>query len=400
MTTQPKLATLPSLSARLQNLPPYGFEIIGRKIQSMIAAGKDVIRLDIGSPDMPPPQPVIEMLKKSSDNPKNHSYGSYRGLPAFRKAVADYYQRRFGVSLDADKEVLPLIGSKEGIVNLAFAFVDRGDAVIAPDVNYPAYSMGTLMAGGEVIMAHLDPNRNYAPDLEALKVHPALERAKLMWVNYPNNPTGAVCDLSLYAELVDFCRERRILLCSDNPYAEVVFDGYKAPSALQVGGALDCTVEFMSLSKLYNMAGWRLGAVVGNREAVDALLTVKSNIDSGHFRPVYDAGVLALNETPEAWIDGRNAIYQHRRDKIMAALPEIGLSAPTPRGSLYVWAKVSSGDDEAYVHDALEQAYVSLTHGRMYGEAGAGYIRISIGVEDARLDEALTRLKSWHANRQ
>ncbi|RMF51008.1 MAG: aminotransferase class I/II-fold pyridoxal phosphate-dependent enzyme [Chloroflexota bacterium] len=390
--------SLPKTAARLERMPPYGFELINRRIAQLSAAGADIIRLDMGSPDMPPPQPVIEMLQRSAENPNCHNYGSYRGLPAFRKAVADYYARRFGVQVDPDTEVLPLIGSKEGIVNLALAFLDRGDAAIVPDLNYPAYTMGALMAGGDVILMHLDPERNYAPDLQALRQHPDLRRAKLLWVNYPNNPTGATCDLNLYAELIAFCREHDLLLCSDNPYAEVVYDGYRAPSALQVEGALTCTVEFMSLSKLYNMAGWRLGACLARREVIEALLTIKSNVDSGHFRPIYEAGALALNATPQSWIDQRNAIYQARRDAILAACPSIGLSAFKTSGSLYVWARVADGDDTAYVQAALEQAQVSLTAGSMYGPAGKGYVRISVGVEDSRLQEAIARLQRWYAN--
>jgi LL-diaminopimelate aminotransferase len=397
MATQTFL--LPKTAARLDRMPPYGFELINRRIGQLTAEGADIIRLDMGSPDMPPPQPVIEMLQRSAQNPKFHSYGSYRGLPAFRKAVAAYYERRFGVQVDADKEVLPLIGSKEGIVNLALAFIDRGDAAIAPDLNYPAYTMGALMAGGDVILMHLDPARNYEPDLDVLRGQPELRRAKLLWVNYPNNPTGATCDLALYEKLVAFCREHRLLLCSDNPYAEVVYDGYRAPSALQVDGALECTVEFMSLSKLYNMAGWRLGACLARREVIEALLTIKSNMDSGHFRPIYEAGALALTETPQSWIDARNAIYQARRDALLAACPSIGLSAFKTSGSLYVWARVEDGDDAAYVQAALEQAHVSLTPGAMYGPAGKGYVRLSVGIEDERLQEAIARLQAWYAGR-
>ncbi|MFN8420796.1 MAG: aminotransferase class I/II-fold pyridoxal phosphate-dependent enzyme [Anaerolineae bacterium] len=288
--------TKPKKSARLENLPPYGFAIIGKQIADLKAAGKDVIRLDIGSPDMPPPDHVIETMTRSIHNPNNHSYGSYTGDPAFRKAIAGYYQRRFGVELDPNTEVLPLIGSKEGIVNMALAYLDRGDASLVPDVNYPAYSMGTIMAGGEIIELPLDPDDNYRPRFDLIKGD--LSKAELLWVNYPNNPTAATADLALYEEMIDFCREHGVLLCSDNPYAEVVYDGYRAPSALQVAGAKDYAVEFMSLSKTYNMAGWRLGACVGNREAIANLLVVKSNIDSGHFKAVYDAGSAASTVRP------------------------------------------------------------------------------------------------------
>lgn len=393
--TATQSTTRPKHAARLDRLPPYGFAVIGQRIIEMKNAGKDVIRIDIGSPDMPPPPHVIEALKKSVDNPNNHSYGSYRGDPGFRKAVAGYYKRRFGVEVDPDTEVLPLIGSKEGLVNMALAYLDVGDAVIVPDINYPAYSMGALMAGADIIELPLDPDNGYRPRFDLLKGD--LSHAEILWINYPNNPTAATCELPLYEEIVDFCREHHLLLCSDNPYAEVVFDGYRAPSALQVKGSKDCTVEFMSLSKTYNMAGWRLGACVGNREAIDNLLVIKSNMDSGHFKSIYDAGAAALNDTPDSWIDERNAIYQRRRDKIMAVLPEIGLRAEKPRGSLYFWAKVEGGDDQKYVEEALNNALVAVTPGTMYGKPGRGYVRLSLGIADQRLDEALARLKEWYS---
>lgn len=405
MTTKPlrTLSLLPKTAHRLDRLPPYGFAVLGQRIIEMSAEGKDVIRLDIGSPDMPPPPAVIEALKRSASNPKHHTYGSYRGLPAFRRAIAAYYQRRYGVDLDPEREVLPLIGSKEGIVNLALAYIDRGDVAITPDIYYPAYHMGALLAGGDVIEMRLDPANGYKPDLDTLRRNPELPRAKLLWVNYPNNPTGATMEVHEYAQLAAFCREHRILLCSDNPYAEVVFDGYRAPSALQADGARDCAVEFMSLSKMYNMAGWRIGAMVGNVEAVEALLIVKSNIDSAHFRPVYDGAVVALNETPDSWIEARNAIYQARRDKILATCPLIGLEAFKTSASLYVWARVKDaqfgGDDREWTTQALENAWVSITPGQMFGPAGKGYVRISLGTEDARLHEALERLRTWYRTR-
>src|SRR5260221_8315773 len=313
------MSQLPKRAFRLDRLPPYGFAIIGQRIQEMTAAGKDVIRLDIGSPDMPPPDRVVEALKQSASDPTHYQYGSYRGDPVFRKAVADYYKRRFGVHLDPNREVLPLIGSKEGLVNLALAYIDRGDASLVPTIAYPAYSMGTLMAGGEIIEMPLD--EQYLPDFDAIKGD--LSRAKLLWINYPNNPTGATADLEFYQRAVEFCRQHNLLLCSDNPYCEIVFDGYRAPSALQAPGAMDCTVEFMSMSKMYNLAGWRLGAAVGNREALDNLLNVKSNVDSGHWKAIYDAAAVALNEVPQSWIDARNARYQQRREGAPAFLPGI-----------------------------------------------------------------------------
>lgn len=396
MTTS-HVFSMPKQAARLDHLPPYGFAIIGQRIAELKAAGVDIIRLDIGSPDLPPPDHVVAALKRSADNPSNHSYGSYRGDAGYRRAVASYYQRRFGVELDSEREVLPLIGSKEGIVALALAFLDHGDQVLVPNINYPAYNGGAMIAGAEPVEVRLDPTANYRPRLDEIRAD--ISRAKLLWVNYPNNPTAGCIELDVYQEIVDFCRQRNILLASDNPYAEVVFDGYRAPSALQIVGAKACTVEFMSLSKMYNMAGWRLGAIVGNAEAIDRVLTIKSNMDSQHFKAVYDAGTAALMETSDAWIAQRNMVYQRRRDNIMAALPEIGLSAQKPKASLYFWAKVDHGDDQQYCDEALANAGVSVTPGRMYGPAGIGYVRLSLGIEDPRLDEALSRLRNWYSKR-
>jgi LL-diaminopimelate aminotransferase len=385
---------LPKRAYRLDRLPPYEFAVIGQRIQEMTAAGKDVIRLDIGSPDLPPPEPVVEALKASASNPRHHSYGSYRGDPAFRKAMADYYTRRFGVTLEPLHEILPLIGSKEGLVNLSLAYLDRGDTVVIPNIAYPAYGMGALLAGADTIEVPLDPARGYLPDFDAIKGD--LSRAKLLWINYPNNPTGAVADLAFYEQAVEFCRKHNLLLCSDNPYCEVVYEGYKAPSALQVPGAKDCTVEFVSMSKTYNMAGWRLGACVGSREAVENLLVVKSNIDSGHFRPIYDAGAVALSTTPDSWIDERNRRYQRRRDRILEVLPQIGMEGFKSPGSLYVWARVLDGNDQRYCEQALAEACVALTPGEVYGSGGQGYIRLSVSVTEPRLEEALSRLREWH----
>ncbi len=388
------MSHLPKRAYRLEKLPPYGFAIIGQRIQEMTAAGKDVIRLDIGSPDMPPPEPVIEALARSAHEPSHHGYSSYRGDPTFRKAIAAYYQRRFGVDLDSYNEVLPLIGSKEGIVNLSLAYLDRGDIALMPDIHYPAYSMGAYLAGGGILELPVTQENGYLIDFDHIEGD--LSAAKLLWINYPNNPTGAVADLDFYQKAVDFCRAHNLLLCSDNPYCEVVYDDYVAPSVLQVPGAKEVAVEFMSLSKTYNLAGWRLGACVGNREAIDNLLTIKSNIDSGHWRAIYDAGTCALNETPDSWIKQRNARYQERRDRIVEVLPKIGLEPFDSSASLYVWARVRDGNDEQYADDALTQALVALTPGGMYGNGGRGYIRFSLGVTDKRLGEALNRLVEWY----
>lgn len=382
------------IAQRIKTLPDYPFAVLDKRIHKLTSEGKKIIRLDMGNPDLAPPPKVIETLIQSASRPDTHGYSSYRGTPAFRQAVARYYARRFGVTLDPETEVLPLIGSKEGIVNLTLATVGAGDVVLTPSLGYPAYRMGAYLADAESYDMPMRLENGFLPVLEDIP-HEIRAQAKILWLDYPNNPTGAFASLDYYAEAVTFCRENGIFLCSDNPYLEVVFDGEPhAPSVLQIDGAKEVAVEFMSLSKSHNMAGWRLGAMVGNRQAVAELLTVKSNIDSGHFRPVYDAGVVALDETPQEWIDGRNARYANRRDKILQALPEIGLyMKQEARGSLYIWAQVNDGDDVAYTERALLEKNVSIAPGSFFGKDGRGFVRMSLGISDEALDEALQRLR-------
>lgn len=385
---------MPQSAERLSNLPPYIFAVLGQRIQAMMSQGIDVISLDIGSPDLPPPQPVIDTLARSAQNANNHGYSGYRGSPGFRQAVARYYGRRFNVDLDSENEVLPLIGSKEGIINLCFAYLDRGDTALVPDISYPSYSIGAQLAGADVCWISVDSEHGYQIDpssLSNLTIKP-----KLLWMNYPNNPTGATVSIEFYKKIIDFCKAHDILLVSDNPYVDVTYDGYVAPSVLQVPGAKECAIEFMSCSKTYNMGGWRLGAAVGNAVALKKLLQVKSNVDSGHFRPIYDAGTVALDETPQEWIDARNHVYKVRRDLILDTLPSIGLEAQKPQGSLYIWAKVLQGNGTSYVEDALQKAAVALAPGAAYGPGGKQFIRISLGVPDDRLQIALDRLQQWH----
>ena len=386
---------MPESAARLNRIPPYAFAVIGDQIRNMVASGIDIIRLDIGSPDMPPPEVVIDKLVQSVRNPNLHGYSGYKGTPEFRQAVARYYQNRFGVSVDPETQVLPLIGSKEGIVNLCLAYLDTGDVVLVPEVGYPSYSLGARLAGAEVLWLPVSEDNNYIPDLRAIPSDVSA-RAKIMWVNYPNNPTGATVELDFYADALDFCRAHDILLVSDNPYVDVTFDGYIAGSVLQVPGGPDYALEFISCSKTYNMAGWRLGAAVGQAKAIKALLQMKSNMDSGHFHPIYDAGVTALNTTLPHWIVERNFVYQARRDRLLDVLPAIGLQAYKPRGSLYVWARVENGDGRAYAEGALRWAHVALAPGLVYGPGGRDYVRISLGMSDERFDLALNRLVSWY----
>ncbi len=385
---------MPEVAARLNNLPPYVFSVIGDEIRQLQAQGHDVIRLDIGSPDMPPPPHVIEALAQSARQPNKHGYSGYRGSPAFRQAVANYYKQRFGVDLDPDKEVLPLIGSKEGLVNIALAYLDKGDISLVPDIAYPSYALGTRMAGAEPFFVPLIHEKGFLPDLQAVPKDVA-QKAKLMWVNYPNNPTGATASLEDYQEIINYCAAHDILLVSDNPYCDVTFDGFVAPSILQIDNAKSHAVEFMSFSKTFNMAGWRLGAAVGSAQALEALLRIKSNIDSGHFLSIYDAGIAALEETPVEWLQERNACYAQRRDLILDTLPQIGLEAEKPKASLYVWAKVLQGDALEYTQRLRSEAFVSIAPGEAYGPGGRGYVRISLGVPDDRLAMALERMKRW-----
>jgi LL-diaminopimelate aminotransferase len=289
------------------------------------------------------------------------------------------------------------MGSKEGIVNLSLAYLDRGDSAVVPDIGYPSYSMGARLAGGDICFIPVPEENGYQPDFAALGSE-ALPNAKLFWVNYPNNPTGATADLAFYQQAVQFCADRDILLVSDNPYVDVTFDGYVAGSALQADPQKQHTLEFISFSKTHNMAGWRLGAAVGNARAIANLLNIKSNMDSGHFHAIYDAGITALS-TPQSWINERNAIYARRRDRILAALPDIGLSAQKPRGSLYVWAKVAQGDGAQYAEEVLIKTGVCLAPGAIYGPGGEKFVRFSTGIEDHRLDEALDRMRAWYQQR-
>jgi LL-diaminopimelate aminotransferase len=386
---------MPLQAKRLDLLPPYVFSVIGDRIRQLQTEGVDVFRLDIGNPDMPPPDAVIDALAKSARHPGHHGYTGYRGISSFREAIATQYHRRFGVSLDPDTEVLPLIGSKEAIINLSLAYLDAGDIALVPDIGYPSYAMGARLAGAEICWVPLNEQHGFQPDLSRLG-NDVLSRAKLLWVNYPNNPTGTTIGLGTYRELYEFCSQHDILLVSDNPYMDVMFDGITAYSALQAGK--ENVLELFSFSKSYNMAGWRLGAALGSADAISKLLRVKSNIDSGHFAPIYEAGNAAL-QTPQSWIDERNRIYQLRRDRVMDALPQLGLSARQPQGSLYVWARVQNGSALDYVEKALTEASVSIAPGAAYGPGGDNYVRISIGIPDKRLDEALARLKTWYDSR-
>lgn len=395
MTTHTPFA----VADRIADLPNYPFVAIAKRIRELQDQGKDIIRMDMGSPDLPPPPAVLETMTQAIMRPDMHGYSGYRGTPAFRQAIARYYKRRFNVDLNPETEVLPLLGSKEGIVNFMLATVGPGDVVLVPSLSYPAYAMGAHLAQADVAILPMRPENNFLPVLDDITPD-QYERARLLWLNYPNNPTSAFCTLDYFAEAVNFCQQHNVILASDNAYMEVVFDGSgPAPSVLQVPNAKSVAVEFMTFSKNFNMAGWRLGAAVGNADAISALLRVKSNMDSGHFLPTYEAGIVALDQTSQEWIDERNARYAARRDQIIAAAPDINLQVDhPPQGALYIWAKVVGMSDEEYARRALEEAGVSMAHGSMYGDDGRGYVRISLGVGDERLAVALDRLRQTFRN--
>jgi LL-diaminopimelate aminotransferase len=334
----------------------------------------------------------VDTLYRSAQDPGKHSYAGYYGLPVLRRATASYYARRFGIELDPEQEIVILIGSKEGIFNVALAFIDPGDVALIPDPGYPTYALGVAMAGGEPVYLPLVAERGFLPDLSAVP-DDALRRAKLLWLNYPNNPTAATASPDFMAEAVAFAREHDLLLCYDNPYCDVTFDGYVAPSILQLPGAKDVALEFNSLSKTYNMAGWRVGMAVGNAQAVDALARVKTNIDSGIFAPIQEAAAAAL-AADQSWLQERNAIYQARRDLVLQCLPAAGMSATAPLSTLYVWARVPPGERSAgFVQRVLQRTGVWLTPGTAFGAHGEGYVRISLTTPEARLREAADRLQ-------
>ncbi|MCL6431822.1 MAG: LL-diaminopimelate aminotransferase [Anaerolineae bacterium] len=377
---------------RVANLPAYVFAEAGKTLSELKARGVDVINLGIGSPDLAPPQWIIDTLYKAALDPTKHGYAGYYGLPVLRKATATYYARRFGVELDPEREIVVLIGSKEGIFNVALAFIDPGDIALIPDPGYPTYAMGVRMAGGEPVLLPLLPEKGFAPDLASVPPE-TLRRARLLWLNYPNNPTAAPADMDFLVQAVAFAREHDLVLCYDNPYCDVTFDGYVAPSILQIPGAKDVVLEFNSLSKTYNMAGWRVGMAVGNAQAVDALARVKTNIDSGIFAPIQEAAAAALL-ADQSWLQERNAIYQARRDVVMDFLPAAGMRAERPRATLYVWARVPDGETSAgFSKRILEASGVWLTPGTAFGPNGEGYVRISLTTPVERLREAGERLR-------
>lgn len=382
-------------SRRLERIPPYLFAELERKIAAKRAAGVDVISLGIGDPDTPTFPEIVAAAQRAVADPATHTYPTNRGLPAFREAVAAFYARRFGVELDPDTEVMPAIGAKECIFNLNLAFLDPGDVALASDPGYPVYTAGPLLVGGEPVVMALEPERGFAPDLAAIP-EKSLERARLLFFNYPNNPTGAVVPDGLFDKIVELASRHDLLAVHDNAYSETTYDGYVAPSFLQTPGAKDVGVEVFSLSKGYNMTGWRCAAIVGNAQAIAHYWRLKSNVDSGLFEAIQLAGTAALSPELDAAVSEMNAVYERRRNLVCDALSAAGVEVARPKGTIYVWAPVPSGFDSAgaYCAHVLEETGVVISPGDAYGPSGAGFFRISLTTPDERLAEAVERLRS------
>jgi len=381
-------------SSRLERIPPYLFAELERKVAARRAAGADVISLGIGDPDRPTYAPVVEAAAAAVADPATHRYPSNRGRPEFRRAVADFYARRFGVALDPETEILPALGAKECIFNLNLAFLDPGDVALAADPGYPVYTAGPLLVGAEPVLMPLRPEAGFVPDLQAIDAA-ARERARLMFINYPNNPTGAVVPDGFFADAVAFAQRSGVLVVHDNAYSETTYDGYRAPSFLAEPGAREVGVEVFSLSKGYNMTGWRCAAIVGQAEAIEAYWRLKTNLDSGMFEAVQLAGVAALAPGVDVLVAEQNAVYQRRRDLVCDALAAAGVQVTPPRGTIYVWAPVPPGYESAaaYCEHVLLQADVVLSPGGAYGPNGEGFFRISLTTPDDRLLEAVRRLR-------
>jgi LL-diaminopimelate aminotransferase len=381
------------LSKRLERIPPYLFAELERKVAAKRAAGVDVISLGIGDPDHPTPALIVEAMQEAVTEPETHRYPSNRGRADFREAVGDFYERRFDVRLDRETEVMPVLGAKECIFNLNLAFLDPGDVALAADPGYPVYTGGPLIVGAEPVLMPLDPERGFVPDLGAIAPE-ALERARLMYLNYPNNPTGAVVPDGFFEDVVAFAREHDVLVVHDNAYSEITFDGYRAPSFLQTPGAGEVGVEVFSLSKGYNMTGWRCGAIVGNAEAISEYWRLKSNVDSGLFEAVQLAGIAALSPDGDGEVAEMCGTYQRRRDAVVAALRDAGVEVKAPRATIYVWAPIPEGypSSAAYCEHVLEETGVVISPGGAYGPHGEGWFRISLTTPDARLKEAVERL--------
>jgi LL-diaminopimelate aminotransferase len=380
-------------SKRLERIPPYAFAELERKIAAKRAAGADVISLGIGDPDRPTPPLIVEAMQEAVTEPETHRYPTNRGREDFRAAVRDFYERQFDVRLDPEREIVPALGAKEAIFNLNLAFLDPGDYALAADPGYPVYTGGPWLAGAEPVLMALAPELGFAPDLDAIEEEVA-RKAKVMYVNYPNNPTGALAPEGFFARVVEFAREHDVLVVHDNAYSQIVFDGHRAPSFLVTPGAKEVGIEVFSLSKGYNMTGWRCAVLVGNADALHTYWHLKTNIDSGVFEAVQLAGIAALSPDADAEVAAMNELYARRRDLVCDALREIGVQVHPPHATIYVWAPVPRGfrSAVAYCEHVLERTDVVLSPGSIYGPSGEGWFRIALTTPDERLQEAVRRL--------
>lgn len=382
------------LAGRMAGTETYAFAALARAIARKRAAGEDVVSLISGDPELPPADPVLEALRAAALDPANHRYPESEGLPELRAAFADWYARRFGTALDPEREVLPLLGSKEGIGHIALCFIDPGDVALVPEPAYAVYRIGTVLAGGAAHDLPLTEENDYLPELEAIPAG-VRARAKMLWLNYPSNPLGATADLDFFARAVDFARRHDLLVCHDAAYSEIAFDGYRPPSILQAPGAREVAVEFHTLSKTYRMAGWRVGMAVGNATAVEALARLKANLDSGIPQAIQRMAIAALRG-PQDGAAEYSAVLQRRRDRMVAAMRRAGIEVRPPKAALYIWARVPAGFTSAeFAARLLEEIGVAVTPGAGYGPHGEGYFRVSLTAPDDRLDEAVARLGRW-----
>jgi len=377
---------------RLKKLPPYLFKEIDRKKAEVMATGMDIIDLGVGDPDLPTPGHIIEAMKKAAEDPSNHRYPAYSGMNDFKYAVAEWYKSRFGVDLDPENEVVSLIGSKEGIAHLPLAFIDPGDAALVPSPAYPVYHIATMFAGGESFFMPLLSENNFFPDLDSIPADLA-RRAKLMFINYPNNPTAAVAELESFQQVVEFARKNRIMVCHDAAYSEMAFDGYRPLSFMEADRAKEVGIEFHSLSKTYNMTGWRIGFAVGNREAIEGLGAIKSNVDSGVFQAIQMAGIEALRGD-QSCVQEIIEVYSRRRDLMVQGLREAGFEVESPKATFYLWTRVPDGYTSAQLATRLLEEGVVVTPGNGFGEPGEGYIRMALTQKEDRLTEAIQRIKT------
>ncbi len=377
---------------RIERLPPYLFAEIDRQVSEARARGADIISFGVGDPDLPTPPHIVDALVAAARDPATHRYPAYTGMPAFRESIAAWYERRFGVKLDPQEEIQPLVGSKEGIFHLPVAFVDPGDVALVPDPGYPVYETGTILAHGEPVLLPLREANEFKPDLAAIPPG-VLDKARVLWLNYPSNPTAACVDLDLFAEAAELCRANDMLLAHDAAYTEITFDGYVAPSVLQVPGAMEYAVEFHSLSKTFNMTGWRIGWVAGAPEAIEAVKRLKTNIDSGIFDAVQKAGIAAL-EGPVDFLERTVDTYRRRRDLLCDGLKSMGIVVEPPLGSIYVWVPVPEGHtSESFTTYLLDEADLVVAPGNGYGPTGEGFVRFSLTLPDDRLEEGVERLR-------